>query len=656
MIKGGECQYSLSLMDSGSFTIGVNYWASHAGVGMWSNWDSETIEDDLIMLKLCGIRMLRIFPLWSDFQPINVLWGCNGEEVELRFGEASLPDTDAGRAGISEEMVDRLQEFLDLLVKYEMSCVVGLLTGWMSGRLFVPQALEGRNPLTDPMSLRWEVRYIKYLVSHFKDHSAISAWELGNECNCLGSVTREEAYAWTALIANTIKAIDSSRPCLSGMHSLSPDGNWTIFDQAEHTDLLTTHPYPIFTDHCGMEPLNTIRPILHSTAETRYYSELGGKPCFSEEFGTLGSMISSEQVTAEYVRSCLFSLWANDCRGLFWWCAFDQNNLKCAPYDWCAFERELGIIRNDHTLKPIANEFIKFSEFLKSLPFSRLPSCRKHAVCILTQNQDNWGVAYSTYIMAKQAGFEIEFQYSEQPLKDADLYLMPSISSGYIMRKERLEVLYEKIRNGSTLYISIDDGILSNFEELTGLEPQFRGVRKPHGIMVDCGGGDILEFKVEGSNKVTMRATRARVLGKETTGEPAFSVSSYGKGKVYFLNAPLEIFTSRQAYSFGDDDAPEYWRLYEMISRNIKSKRIVNKSDPLLALTEHYLGDGELIVLAVNMSPVAISDILEIADGWQLTAVYYNNATLEKTANTLSITLGKNDGAVYMFKKDEQSR
>jgi hypothetical protein len=49
------------------------------------------------------------------------------------------------------------------------------------------------------------------------------------------------------------------------------------------TDLLTTHPYPTFTPHCGQDPVNTIRGILHGTAESRFYADIGCKPCLCEE-------------------------------------------------------------------------------------------------------------------------------------------------------------------------------------------------------------------------------------------------------------------------------------------------------------------------------------------------------------------------------------
>ena len=61
-----------------------------------------------------------------------------------------------------------------------MKLIVGLVTGWMSGRWFVPPAIEGRNVLTDPMAIMWQVRMVRHLVRTFKDAPALLAWDLGN--------------------------------------------------------------------------------------------------------------------------------------------------------------------------------------------------------------------------------------------------------------------------------------------------------------------------------------------------------------------------------------------------------------------------------------------------------------------------------------------
>jgi len=179
----------------GSFVLGANYWASHAGTAMWRDWRPEVVADDLRRLSEAGLQVLRVFPLWPDFQPIHLLRGGGGQPVEVRFGELPLPDDASGQAGLSAEMMGRFRIFLDLAQQHGLAFDIGLLTGWMSGRLHVPPALEGRNVLTDPFAIRWSVRFVRQFVRTFRDHPAVAAWDLGNECNCMGQANRDERTA-----------------------------------------------------------------------------------------------------------------------------------------------------------------------------------------------------------------------------------------------------------------------------------------------------------------------------------------------------------------------------------------------------------------------------------------------------------------------------
>ena len=91
-----------TLTTQGTFVVGCNYWASHAGTAMWSDWQPEVVAEDLALLAREGLQVLRVFPLWPDFQPLTQLYGGAGAPVEVRFGENPLPDTAAGRAGVSD--------------------------------------------------------------------------------------------------------------------------------------------------------------------------------------------------------------------------------------------------------------------------------------------------------------------------------------------------------------------------------------------------------------------------------------------------------------------------------------------------------------------------------------------------------------------------
>ena len=53
---------------------------------MWSDWRPAVVDSDLRRLAAAKLRVLRVFPLWSDFQPIHLLRGYLGQPVEMRMG------------------------------------------------------------------------------------------------------------------------------------------------------------------------------------------------------------------------------------------------------------------------------------------------------------------------------------------------------------------------------------------------------------------------------------------------------------------------------------------------------------------------------------------------------------------------------------------
>lgn len=629
-----------SLTTPGRFTVGCNYWASHAGTRMWTDWRPEVVAEDLRALHGVGMRMLRAFVLWPDFQPLNTHRTYLGKPKEMRHGEAPLPDTPCGQAGVDPVMLERLGIFLDLAHENGLRVLLGLITGWMSGRMFMPPALETLNPITDPQSILWQVRLVRVVVGSFRNHPAIAGWDLGNECNCMGKATRDEAAAWTAAIANAIRAEDRTHPVVSGMSGLKPEAEWTPQDQGEWTDILTVHPYPVFTPHCDHDPVNTIRTILHSSAESAFHSGIGGKPCLCQEIGTLGPMLASEKIAADFVRTCLFSLWAGGDRGLLWWCAHEQMHLAHTPYDWSAVERELGLLRGDRSPKPVAREIGAFGAFLDTLPFSALPERRREAVCILAENQDSWTIGYSSFILARQAGFELEFQHGSQPIRPAELYLLPGLHGHSLLPRRRMLELLERVEAGATLYMSLDDGLPAGFEALAGLEPQTRE-RRAGAATVRLDGLDGAPTVPAGPFRISYTATRAQVLGREEDGNPAFTVCPYGKGKIFFLSTPIEVILSRTPGAFQAPATAAGWKIYRTVAEAALAGRAVRKEHPMLAVTEHPLDDRERVVIAVNLSPMSLRETLRLQPGWALGRSFRG----DMASGVLS--LPANDAAVF---------
>ncbi len=642
---------NIELTTSGTFAVGCNYWASHAGTAMWQNWNEEVVREDFRKMAAIGLQVARVFPLWPDFQPLQMLFGGHGHETELRFGEQPLPDTEAGRAGVSEEAMAKFRRVADIAQENGIKLAVGLVTGWMSGRLFVPRAFESRNVLTDPLTIKWQVRFVRYFVRTFKNHPAIVAWGPGNECNCMAPVaSREQAWNWMNTICAAVRLEDPSRPIISGMHGLLPaadtrmtDLRWTIEDQAELSDMLTTHPYPEFTPHAKRDQVNCLRNCFHATAESRMYGDIGNKPCICEEIGTLASMLAGEAVKAAYIRNVLFNLWAHDCHGLFWWCGFEQLGLEHAPYDWTAVERELGLFRLDGTPRPVAEAIGNFRDLIARMPFERLPARRREAVCVLSHGQDIWANAWSSFILAKQAGFDFDFQYSLEPLKESSLYLVPGVSSAGNFSRRRWFELIERVKGGATLYFSMNDGMVAPFNEVFGVESQYREERGTPATIV----WNNREFQVAAPYRYALKPCGAEVLAAEKDGNPAFLKYRLGKGIAYLLTVPLENHLTQTCGAFDEADSLPFFQFYrEVAGAELLSRRLVQAGNPLVTATEHRINDREAVVILVNNQPEKTDCGITLQPGWRISATLHGQHPDGNTAR-----IGGNDATVLQLQK-----
>jgi beta-galactosidase len=634
----------------GTFIIGCNYWASHAGTHTWSNWRADVVEADFKQLSENGIKVLRVFPLWPDFQPIHQIYAGEGKPKYISFKDGPLPLTEAGQNGMSEEQLQHFKTMADLAEKYNLKLVVGLITGWMSGQLYVPPALEGKNILTDPESLTWQQKFITIFVGRFKYHKAILAWDFGNECNVMEKVqSNYQAYVWSAVISGAIRSVDNTRAIVSGMHSLSPanDAEWRIKDQAALTDVLTTHPYSLWTPYANQDGINNMRTLLHGAAETRMYGDIGGKPCLTEETGVMGPMTGGEQEKSAFARTALFSNWVNDCRGTFWWCGYDQLRLPYAPYDYASVEQELGLIKEDRTTKPVLDEFKKFSSFLDQLPFKALPARKTEAVCILTEGQENWPVAYSTFVLAKQAGFDFKFEKAGQELTDAPLYILPSIKGIDPVFKDYWFKLLDKVKHGATLYLSIDDAYLPTLTEPLGIEISTNIKRRGDlKFLSKENQGDSLNFTLPAERKYIIKSKSTMVLATEPDGNPVFLECELGKGKVYLLTFPLEMDMAKTTGAF-DKGQPQYSDIYKRIAIPFLKERVISQDNASVAVTEHSVNEKKKIVVLINYNPEDAKSVLTLKDGWKVSTSLYGGLPSGK-----DLQLKGNDAMVLICVKN----
>ena len=584
--------------DAGSpMFLGCNYWASHAGVRMWSDWRPQEVEKDLDAMAAHGMKVLRVFPLWPDFQPLTADFG--GGQSFVGYSQRGEPL--ASEAGVDETLMERFRFLCDAAEKRGIRLVVGLITGWMSGRSFVPTAFERMKVLENPEAIKWEVRFVRHFVRTFRDHRAILAWDLGNECNCLGASSAAALWAWMHQITSEIRLNDPTRPVVSGMHGYSTRANscTNMRQQGELTDVLTTHPYPLWTPKCNSEPFDTIRNGCHAACETTLYANLGGKPAFVEEAGSMGPQIVSEDRAAASMRMSLFSCWANGIPGYVWWCGFDQDRLTHAPYDWTAIERELGLFKSDGTPKPTALQLRDFREFLDGLPFRTLPPRRIDATVVLSEKEDAWPTAQGAWLLARRAGFDIRYARAEDVLPESNFYILPSpLTDKYNAYSRRaFWRVIDKAKDGATVLITLGNGaILSDLEAVAGVRTENHFAAKSE-IRLDGPDG---AFAVPNSYTRQITCVAGEVVWHDVSGGVAMTVKDHGKGRVIFFNGAVE-----------SNAALTGWPVYAKAAELAGVRRHMRCDSRNIGLTEHPMPNGETAVVAINYAPQSVTCTIE---------------------------------------------
>ena len=578
------------------FLAGCNYWSSETGIRMWREWSEKAVEKDFAAVKASGMNTVRLFPLWSDFQPVSYACGCAGSHVELVMPDGSpLPEQGLAHWGLSEIMMERFRKTADLARKYDLKLIVGLLTGWMSGALFVPPALTDKNLFTHPDALHLETLFLRGFVSEMKDHPAIIAWEPGNECNCLSRCEDPViSWNWINLTASTIRLADPSRPVYSGMHGSSTDAKccWNQRILGELTDTLTTHPYPTFTPNCGKSAINTIPAVYHAAAETLYY-RASGKPAFIEEIGSFGPEYLSDERAEAYCRTVLYSAYAHGLGGMLWWCAFAFD--RCAdqfPYRWVAMERNLGALTADRIPYGAGRAMKQFRRIMRTLPYQELPPRRVDCIVLSSQMEKRamWQTAYGSFVLSTQAGFGIEFFdiLSHDTLKPSKFYLVPGITGFRVLPLGKYRLLLQTASRGAAVCFTAGNGMLQPFGSEFGCRVD-HCAEKPEKIQFTLKGcSDVFEAE----SPVTRRliADGCEVLGTDAAGNPVLIRQRYGKGQLIYLNVPIE-----QAAV-----TPEckLYRVYRKIAQAAGLK--CPEKVPEIGITHHERPDGSEIRISIN--------------------------------------------------------
>lgn len=638
MLACADTALEKPLFEDGRLELGMNYWASETATRMWRDWRPESIEKDLETLEKCGVTVLRVFPTWSDFQPIVEIHTAGPDfaaqhETRMMLDERPLPDTPAGRAGLDETMLERFAQFCDMAERHNMKLIVGLITGHMTFRLFIPPALENRNPQSDPVALEWEAKFIEGFIRAMKGKKAIAAWACGNEVKWFGKVeSRAHGAVWLRYITNQIRLSDSSRPIV-GMDGFGDNPVWSLEDNAAMCDWIPHHLYEL-NARISPDAITSIRSALFLAARCGAVESASGRPTFVEEHGVRRAEMASPENVARFLHNELWNSWAANLRSIIWWCAFDQDKQTCAPYEWIWPCLELGMFRSDRTPYPAVDVASRFVKFAASQP--ALPKAKPDALFIVGDEND----VHASYILARQAGIMPEFQRADMPLRDSAVYFLVSVKQRGKLTASRWNALREKVREGATLYLSIDDDCyLHSMDSFCGMQTAERTF-EPKRIEADFGGFTI---SLERPTSPVYESCGAEVLAKDKDGSPVFFRNRYGKGVVYTLALPLERLLYKKAGGFATDACRIYGKILGV-------PQLVDDGARDVTTSFHYVSEAKAYVPVVNNSPVAYDGRPTVAEGWCVTDAATDAPELAKFSDG-RLSLGPNCGILLTVER-----
>jgi len=204
---------------------GINYYPKETPWALFGNaFNIETIAEDFKMIKDAGLNSIRIFIPYESF----------------------------GKANIRPEKLNKLKQVLDTAKNQELKVVITLFDFY-----------------GDYSVLNWTLthRHAETLVTNFKNHDAIIAWDIKNEPNLdFESRNTSLVIAWLKQMITVVKSADPNHPVTIGW---SNSKSATILK--DDVDFVSFHYY---------DSLDNLESTFTSLKENIY-----NKPIVLSEFG-----------------------------------------------------------------------------------------------------------------------------------------------------------------------------------------------------------------------------------------------------------------------------------------------------------------------------------------------------------------------------------
>lgn len=327
--------------------FGVNYVPSKNWHYSWTEWEEDSIREDLQAIGSLGMDHIRIHCLWPVFQPnINL---------------------------VSRMALDRLHKLLDMADEVGLDVEITVLDGWMSGIAFYPAfcdySLEGkRNIFTHPAIIQAEKYLLSEIVREIGSHPRFLGFDIGNEINVLSAFGQEvsipEGNAWLKDILAYCEEIAPGK-----LHVVGVDHQPWFMDSVFSRDILSTtgsmssvHAWVAFTgalSRYGPMGSGALHLVEYCIELAKAYGGRG-RSIWVQEFGASGQWMPEEVIPEFAEQTILNALSCDNVWGFTWWCSHDLNP---SLGDFHPLEQDLGLLDNHNRVKPAGK---RIAEIIKS--------------------------------------------------------------------------------------------------------------------------------------------------------------------------------------------------------------------------------------------------------------------------------------------------
>lgn len=273
-------------MDSTDLIKGINYYPQSSPWNMFGdNFDINVILNDLKIIKDSKLNTVRIFIPYADF----------------------------GKAKVSEQKLKKLKYVLDAAEMCNLKVIVTLFDFY-----------------GDYSVLDWTLnhRHAETIVSSFKNHSAILAWDIKNEPDLdFKSRGKENVLAWLQQLIALIRSIDSRHAITIG---------WANSEQAtllnDYLDLISFHYYENISDF--------------EKTYTRLQRDIPNKPLLLGEFGMssyrgFGNPFGNSQKDQAECHKNMQSIFKKNSINNLSWTLYDFENIPNEVSGWRPWRKNL---------------------------------------------------------------------------------------------------------------------------------------------------------------------------------------------------------------------------------------------------------------------------------------------------------------------------